>query len=205
MTLGESMRFLREEKGYSLKDVEQNTGINNGNLSRYERNLNFPSIELCIKLADLYEVTLDELVGRTDSVAHKTLPLFHSTDSYHIHGIYSLKNLKICRKAAGLTQAEIANKINVSQQCYSDYENGKSDPDMNTLVMIADILQVSTDYLLGRTDELGATITSPAAISLSDREERVLNLFRKMSLAEQNRYIGFGEGLLGVKNSLNNG
>ena len=114
-------------------------------------------------------------------------------------------NLRIARKDAGLTQVEIAQKINVSQQCYSDYENGKTDPDMNTLVMIADILQVSTDYLLGRTDELGTMITSPAAQSLSDRENRVLALFRKMSFAEQNRYIGFGEGLLGVKNSLNNG
>lgn len=82
MALGENMRFLREEHGYSLKDVELQTGINNGNLSRYERNLNYPSIELCIKLANLYEVTLDELVGRIDSVAHKTLPPFSSTDNY---------------------------------------------------------------------------------------------------------------------------
>lgn len=82
MALGENMRFLREEHGYSLKDVELQTGINNGNLSRYERNLNYPSIELCIKLADLYEVTLDELVGRAESVTHKILPPFPPTDNY---------------------------------------------------------------------------------------------------------------------------
>lgn len=112
-------------------------------------------------------------------------------------------NLKTARKDAGLTQVEIAQRINVSQQCYSDYENGKTDPDMNTLVMIADILQVSTDYLLGRTDELGAMITSPAQ-SLSDRETRVLSLFRKMSTAQQNRYIGFGEGLIGDESNTKN-
>lgn len=72
MALGENLRFLREEKGYSLKEVEQNTGINNGNLSRYERNLNFPSIELCIRLADLYQISLDELVGRSEKTASST-------------------------------------------------------------------------------------------------------------------------------------
>ena len=64
MTFGENIRLLREERGYSLKDVELHTGINNGNLSRYERDINFPSIELCLRLANLYEVSLDELVGR---------------------------------------------------------------------------------------------------------------------------------------------
>ncbi len=60
------MRMWREERGLTLKEVELRTGIDNGNLSRYERDLNFPSIELCIKLANLYSITLDELTGRTD-------------------------------------------------------------------------------------------------------------------------------------------
>lgn len=66
MTLGANMRMWREERGLTLKEVELRTGIDNGNLSRYERDLNFPSIELCIKLANLYSITLDELTGRTD-------------------------------------------------------------------------------------------------------------------------------------------
>ncbi len=40
------------------------TGIDNGNLSRYERNLNIPNIEFCMQLAKLYGVSLDELVGQ---------------------------------------------------------------------------------------------------------------------------------------------
>ena len=78
MALGENMRFLREEHGYSLKDVELQTGINNGNLSRYERNLNYPSIELCIRLADLYQVSLDELVGRTEKAVYSASPHLNS-------------------------------------------------------------------------------------------------------------------------------
>ena len=65
-TIGNHLKALREDCGYSLKQVEQYTGVDNGNLSRYERNLNYPSIELCIRLANLYGISLDELVGRSE-------------------------------------------------------------------------------------------------------------------------------------------
>lgn len=66
-----------------------------------------------------------------------------------------MKNLKIRRKELGLTQLQIAKMLNVSQQCYSDYENEKTDPDLNTLSKLADLLTVSIDYLLGREDDFG--------------------------------------------------
>lgn len=68
---GENMKYYREEKGLSLKQVENLTGVNNGNLSRYERNLNFPSIEICDKLSTLYGVSIDELIGKNDSPKSK--------------------------------------------------------------------------------------------------------------------------------------
>lgn len=71
---GDNMRYLRKENGLSLKQVEEKTGIDDGNLSRYERNLNVPSIELCIKLANLYMVSLDELIGRTDELRAYNMP-----------------------------------------------------------------------------------------------------------------------------------
>lgn len=51
------------------------------------------------------------------------------------------------------TQEEIAMKIGVSRARYSHYENGRSEPDNETLRKIADVFNVSTDYLLGRTDD----------------------------------------------------
>ena len=48
----------------TVRQVENETGISNENLSRWERNLVSPSIENCVKLADYYGVTLDDLIGR---------------------------------------------------------------------------------------------------------------------------------------------
>ena len=46
------------------------------------------------------------------------------------------------------TQEEVANHIGVSRARYSHYENGRSEPDYDTLQKLADYFKVSTDYLL---------------------------------------------------------
>ncbi|MCP3741430.1 helix-turn-helix domain-containing protein [Rossellomorea sp. BNER] len=51
------------------------------------------------------------------------------------------------------TQEEIAGKLGISRARYSHYENGRSEPDTETLNKLADIFNVSIDYLLGRTND----------------------------------------------------
>jgi len=50
-----------------------------------------------------------------------------------------------------MSQAELAEKLGISQQTISKYENGTRQPDFNILKFIADFFDVSTDYLLGRS------------------------------------------------------
>ena len=54
------------------------------------------------------------------------------------------------RKKKGLTQAEVASNLNVSPQAVSKWEKGESCPDISLLGKIADLFDVSVDYLLGR-------------------------------------------------------
>ena len=68
----------RIARGKTLLEVERDTGISNENLSRWERGKNLPNIDFCVQLADYYEITLDELVGR-DSIT-KTV---HIADSFN--------------------------------------------------------------------------------------------------------------------------
>ena len=111
--------------------------------------------------------------------------------------------LKTLRQEDGLTQNQLAKNIGIGQSTIVGYERDDREPTASNLIKYANYFNVSMDYLVGRTDELGAMITSPATKALSDREKRVLALFRKMSFAEQNRYIGFGEGLLGITGNTN--
>ncbi len=60
--------------------------------------------------------------------------------------------LKQLRKENGLTQKELADKLNISKGSIAMYETGKRSPDNEILSVIADFFDVSTDYLLGRTN-----------------------------------------------------
>ncbi len=61
---GEILKEQRLARGLTLKEVEKGTGINNGNLSRWECGKVLPSIYFCEILADFYGITVDELIGR---------------------------------------------------------------------------------------------------------------------------------------------
>ena len=63
-----------------------------------------------------------------------------------------MNNMKKIRESLQLTQVKVANDLKLSRQVYNFYENGKRNPDMQTLVKIADYYNVSIDYLLGRTN-----------------------------------------------------
>lgn len=60
--------------------------------------------------------------------------------------------LKSLRKALGLTQKELGDKLNVSGRVIGYYESNDRFPDKETLTNIADFFDVSVDYLLGRSD-----------------------------------------------------
>lgn len=62
--LGEELRYQRILRNKTLKQVETDTGISNSNLSRWGCGKVLPNIDFCIQLADYYEISLDELVGR---------------------------------------------------------------------------------------------------------------------------------------------
>ena len=62
----------------------------------------------------------------------------------------NIENLKKAREKAGLTQAQAAIAIGVSDGTYKNYEQGKREPNGDKMVTIANLFGVTTDYLLGR-------------------------------------------------------
>ena len=60
-----------------------------------------------------------------------------------------LKELRTTKK---LTQKTIAQAIDVTERAYQDLEYGKYNPNHDNIIKLADYFDVSTDYLLGRSD-----------------------------------------------------
>lgn len=65
--------------------------------------------------------------------------------------IFSERLLSL-RKAYGYTQRQLAERLNVAQPSYVRYEQGTAEPTQENLVKLADIFDVSVDYLLGRKE-----------------------------------------------------
>lgn len=60
------------------------------------------------------------------------------------------ERLKQLRKEMGLTQSDLAARLGITQQAVGKWETGVSSPDPATLMQLAEVLQVSVDFLLGR-------------------------------------------------------
>jgi transcriptional regulator with XRE-family HTH domain len=73
------------------------------------------------------------------------------------------QRLKTLRLEKHLNQIELSKIILVGNKTISDYERGVSSPDFETLQKIASFFNVSTDYLLGKTDERNAATPTPSS------------------------------------------
>lgn len=63
------------------------------------------------------------------------------------------RRIRDLREDRDLLQKDLADYLNCSQVCYSNYEIGKRDIPTETLSKLAEFYNTSTDYFLGRTDE----------------------------------------------------
>lgn len=64
-----------------------------------------------------------------------------------------VERLKELRKAKGVTQKEMAELLGLTERSYRHYEAGEIDPPTKNTIKLANYFSVSTDYLLGLSDE----------------------------------------------------
>ena len=62
------------------------------------------------------------------------------------------ERLRLCRQDKGYTQAQVAIYCDITEKAYQNYELMTREPKLEILVRIADLFDVSIDYLAGRTD-----------------------------------------------------
>jgi len=103
-----------------------------------------------------------------------------------------VKVLSSLRKQKGVTQQAVADYLGITQQAYANYESNKRQADNITLAKLADFFNVSTDYLLGRTES-----PMPAQEPSEDDALRaeVLDLMADLSDQDFQRVLDFVAGL----------
>lgn len=93
------------------------------------------------------------------------------------------ERLKKLREERGLTQKQVAEVLEMNPRTYSSYENNEREPNSEMLLMIADLFDVSIDYLVGYDErriikkEIGRT----KDMSLNKAEMELIQNYRKLS------------------------
>lgn len=84
-------------------------------------------------------------------------------------------NIAACRKQAGMTQAELAEKINYTDKAVSKWERGESVPDVLTVAQLAEVFSVSLDALVGTLPQ-EKTSKKPAAPAKKKADKNIIQL-----------------------------
>ncbi len=122
------------------------------------------------------------------------------------------KTLKERRSQLDLTQQEVAKKLYISRQTISNWENGKSYPDLDMLIKISDVYQVSIDSLLKGDQELKKSLDTQKVESILLPMEYIpllLNIATAILtfLVPKNIwviFVGLGLNLIGLALSITN-
>lgn len=95
-----------------------------------------------------------------------------------------IKNLRLLREKHGVSQQKLAEAIGLTQQSINKYENHKIEPDIATLMLIADFFHTSVDFLIGHS-EAQAEREGVPVYRLSADEVKLINQYRQLSLKEK--------------------
>lgn len=105
-----------------------------------------------------------------------------------------MDNLFKIRTEKGLSQLNLAMKIDVEQVSISGYELGRNYPTVENLLKLCDVFNVSADFLLDKTD-VRTPVNSLVINNFDKNELELLATYRKLSFSKKERALGMILGL----------
>lgn len=145
----EKLKVLRKKKGLTQQEVAEFFGIKQPIYQKWESGNRKPSYENLSMLACIFDVSIDYLLGDYLEISKERYLKLKKQKEEEKKNLFSVR-LKELRLQHGFSQEELAEKIGIKQNSYSDWEHGKCKPNYEKLEKIADFFGVSLDWLFGR-------------------------------------------------------
>lgn len=99
------------------------------------------------------------------------------------------KQIKKYRQESQLSQEELANRVYVSRQTISNWENDKSYPDVTSLVLLSEVFQISLDKLIKGDIDTMKEVIKQEEIKNSITTAQSIRFFSLLLLFQQLRYF----------------
>ena len=113
------------------------------------------------------------------------------SDNLEVRGIIMIKLFEL-RAEKGLSQRAVAKQLNISQGTYNNWENGKTQPSIEQLKLLAAMFDVTVDYLIGYAEE---NVLFSAKNLFSEEEEYLLKNFRSLNAEAKSALIAILKNL----------
>ncbi len=132
----------------------------------------------------------------------QNLKLYNNGVTSNIRGENVMKlgeRLKVLRDRGNMTQEELAKKVQLSKANICKYEKNSVEPNIETIVKVCEIFNVTSDYLLGITDNAAPdekTTDEKKITPFTEREQEILSIFKKLNEEKQNKVIGYASAQL---------
>lgn len=141
----EKLKVLRKKQGLTQKSLSSMLNISQGAYANWENGKREPNFEKLSMLACIFDASIDYLLSENLEISKESYLKLKEEKK----NLFSVR-LKELRLQHGFSQEELAEKIGIKQNSYSDWENGKCKPNYEKLEKIADFFGVSLDWLFGR-------------------------------------------------------
>lgn len=145
----EKLKILRKKRGLTQQEVAELVHVERGVYTRWELGKSNPNYENLSMLACIFDVSLDYLLGDYLEISKERYLKLKKQKEEEKKNLFSVR-LKELRLQHGFSQEELAEKIGIKRNSYSDWEHGKCKPNYEKLEKIADFFSVSLDWLFGR-------------------------------------------------------
>ena len=160
--IGKQLKCLRELKRKSQQEVCSILNIEQSTLANYENDKRIPKIDILIKLAEYYNVSVDCLLGL------KKIGSYGNCENYFYEDGTVNWNIKQKAKEKGFSYKEVLNRTCINKERFDLLWYGNVQPIAEELIRFSEVLDVSIDFLLDNSQR--AQITA---------EEEIILLFYK--------------------------
>lgn len=104
------------------------------------------------------------------------------------------ERLKMSREALSITRMEAARRMNIGQATYVRYENGTRNPTYATIILMSQVLNVSPEYLVGKSDK-----PQQVSVTINQTEEpdiyEILKISKNMNLRNKELLLTYAREL----------
>lgn len=100
--------------------------------------------------------------------------------------------LEKLRKLNGLSKADVAKKLQLPYMTYNNYEVGRNEPNLSTLIKLADFYNITIDYLIGRNFQGDVGY-------LNEKQRNLLLLIKKLNDVNIEKVASYTAGILAMQ------